>query len=222
MHVNALSFFLLLIAREIWTWSQQSRGFVKHKRTPGFYHTMPVKRAVQPFSCWSYCAAVTRLLRTSCCRHWSSTCKKHWHIELFRRSWAWGSARFLCGELRYFLCLYLSHYTPCKCVTNFCLLTSICSAIFTWGLFSQYDESPCFLSSKTTSSKLAVRLWWAVLSGSLAGVWVSHTMALSLLSWWLVSGQPHLFKSQPSWDHSAGGEGALFDYKLTGNLAVSN
>lgn len=106
MHVNALSFFLLLIAREIWTWSQQSRGFVKHKRTPGFYHSMPVKRAVQPFSCCPYCAAVILLLRTSCCRLWSSTCRKHWHIELFRRSWAWGSARSLCGELRYFLCLY--------------------------------------------------------------------------------------------------------------------
>lgn len=83
MHVNALSFFLLLIAREIWTWSQQSRGFVKHKRTPGFYHTMPVKRAVQPFSCCSYCAAVILLLRTSCCRHWSSTYRKqtHWAFQ---------------------------------------------------------------------------------------------------------------------------------------------
>lgn len=162
MHVNALSFFLLLIAREIWTWSQQSRGFVKHKRTPGFYHTMPVKRAVQPFSCCSYCAAVILLLRTSCCRHWSSTCRKHWHIELFRRNWAWGSARSLCGELRYFLCLYLSHYNTRKYITNFCLLTSISSVILALWLFSQHDKGPYFLPSKTTSSKLAMRQQWAM------------------------------------------------------------
>lgn len=178
MHVNALSFFLLLIAREIWTWSQQNRGFVKHKRTPGFYHTMPVKRAVQPFSCCSYCAAVILLLRTSCCWHWSSTCRKHWHIELFRRSWAWGSARSLCGELRYLLCLYLSHYNPCKYVTNFCLLASICSAIFASWPFSQRDEGPCFLSSKTTSSKLAVRLC----DGQCA-VWVPGGECGSLTQW---------------------------------------
>lgn len=175
MHINALPLFLLLIAREIWTWSQQSRGFVKHKRTPGFYHTMPVKRAVQPFSCCSYCAAVILLLRTSCCRHWSSTCRKYWHIELFRRSWAWGSARSLCGELRYFLCLYLSHCNTSKYVTIFCLLISICSAIFALRLFSQHDEDPCFLSSKTTSSKLAVRLWWAMCClDHWRGVRVSH------------------------------------------------
>lgn len=42
LHVNASSFFLLLIAHEIWTPSQQSRGFMKHKRTPGFYHAMPL------------------------------------------------------------------------------------------------------------------------------------------------------------------------------------
>lgn len=101
----------------------------------------------------------------------------------------------LCGELRYLLCLYLSHYNPCKYVTNFCLLGSICSAIFASWPFSQRDKGLCFLSSKTTSSTLAVRLWWAMCClGPWRRLWVSHTMALSSLSWWPVSGQPHLFK----------------------------
>lgn len=86
--------------------------------------------------------------------------------------------------------IYLDVY-----ITNFCLLTSICSAIFALWLFSQHDEGPCFLSSKTPSSKVARRLWRAVCClDHWWGVWVSHTMALSLLSWWPVSGQPHLFK----------------------------
>lgn len=98
---------------------------------------------------------------------------------LFRRSWAWGAASSLCGELRYFLCLYLSHYNTSKYATNFCLLTSICSAISALWLFSQHDGGPCFLSSKTTSSKLAGRLWWAVCClYHWQGEWVSHTMAL--------------------------------------------
>lgn len=196
MHVNALSFFLLLIAREIWTWSQQNRGFVKHKRTPGFYHTMPVKRAVQPFSCCSYCAAVVLLLRTSCCWHWSSTCRKHWHIELFRRSWAWGSARSLCGELRYLLCLYLSHYNPYKYVTNFCLL---CQHLFCnlciMTLFPTWWRSMFFVFQNQLSKAGSEAVWWAMCClGPWRRVWVSHTMALSSLSWWPVSGQPHLFK----------------------------
>lgn len=177
MRVNALSFFLLLIAREIWTWSQQSRGFVKHKRTPGFYHTMPVKRAVQPFSCCSYCAAVILLLRTSCCRHWSSTCRKHWHTELFRRSWVWGSARSLCGELRYFLCLYLSHYNEHKYITIFCLLpVSVLR-------FLHYDSFPNMMKVHVSClPKPPLQSWQSGCDGPCA-VWLTGRVCGSLTQW---------------------------------------
>lgn len=86
MYANVL-FFLPLIAHEIWTWSQWSIGFVIHKRTPGFYHTMRIlvwgENPLQPFSsCW-YCAVAILLLRTSCC--WQCrTWRKHSHTELLK------------------------------------------------------------------------------------------------------------------------------------------
>lgn len=131
----------------------------------------------------------------------------------------WDFARSLCGELRYFLPLRLSHSKiPVNKYQTFCPPSSICCRIFLRWCLPDID-SQCLLCAQPTSPHQAGLQWQWALCCWAPGL-CSGTTALSL-----PGGSQYLVSSiylkadkqgpQSSWR-------GLFAYKLTGNSAVSH